>query len=114
MGNDHACQMVGIGTVRIKMYDGLVRTLTDVRHVPDLKKNLISLGTLDSNGCRFAAEGGVLKVVRASLVLMKGNKHGNLYILMGKTVTGSVAVGTSSSDCTRIWHMRLGHMTEKG
>ena len=35
MGNDVSCKVVGIGTVRIKMHDGLVRTLTDVRHVPD-------------------------------------------------------------------------------
>ncbi|GKB97749.1 transposable element [Tanacetum coccineum] len=30
----------------INDHDGVVRTLTDVRHVPDLKKNLISLGAL--------------------------------------------------------------------
>ena len=38
MGNNITCKVVGIGTVRIKMYDGVVRTLSDVRHVPDLKK----------------------------------------------------------------------------
>ena len=47
MGDDHACKVVGIGSVRIKMFDGIVRTLTDVRHIPEMKKNLISLGTLD-------------------------------------------------------------------
>ena len=36
--------------LKIKMYDGTIKTLSDVRHVPDLKKNLISLGVLDSNG----------------------------------------------------------------
>ena len=35
MGNDAACQMVGIGTVRIKMFDGVVRDLTDIRYVAD-------------------------------------------------------------------------------
>ena len=40
---------------QIKMFDSVVRTLGDVRHVPDLKKNLISLGTLDSNGFTFTA-----------------------------------------------------------
>jgi hypothetical protein len=33
--------LVGVGTVRIKMYDGVVRTCS-VRHVPELRKNLIS------------------------------------------------------------------------
>ena len=34
MENDAACQMVRIGTVRIKIFDGAVRDLTDVRYVP--------------------------------------------------------------------------------
>jgi len=34
MGNDVTCQMVGIGTVRIKMFDDVVRNLTDVRYIP--------------------------------------------------------------------------------
>ncbi|KAE8657094.1 hypothetical protein F3Y22_tig00116997pilonHSYRG00993 [Hibiscus syriacus] len=50
LGDDRCCNIVGIGDVRIKMYDGSVRTLSGVRHIPDLKKNLISLGTLHKNG----------------------------------------------------------------
>ena len=63
MGNNNSCRTVGIGSVRIKMFDGIVRTLKDVRHVPDLRKNLISLGVLESKGCKIIAEGGALKVV---------------------------------------------------
>ena len=54
MGNNMSCKVVGIGTIQIKMHDGIVRTLTGVRHVPELKKNLISLGILDSQGCKFS------------------------------------------------------------
>ena len=43
MGNNVACKTVGIGIVKIKMYDGIVRKLAEVWHVPDPKKNLISL-----------------------------------------------------------------------
>ena len=35
------------------MFDGVIRTLTNVRHVPMLKKKLISLGVLDSCGHTF-------------------------------------------------------------
>ncbi|WVZ74347.1 hypothetical protein U9M48_022542 [Paspalum notatum var. saurae] len=52
MGDDRPCQIVGIGSVQIKMHDGIVRTLTDVRHIPDMTKNLISLSTLDGKGAR--------------------------------------------------------------
>ena len=48
MGNNMSYKVIGIGTVRIKMHDGVVRTLIEVWHILDLKKNLISLGTLDS------------------------------------------------------------------
>ena len=59
MGNNMPCKTIGIGSIKIKMHDGIVRTLSNVRHVPDLKKNLISLGTLDSNGYKFSAEGRI-------------------------------------------------------
>ena len=72
MGNNMPCKTVGCGTIQLKMHDGIVRTLSDVRHVPELKKNLISLGALDSIGCTFTGEGGVLKVSRGALMLMKG------------------------------------------
>ncbi|GKB10607.1 retrovirus-related pol polyprotein from transposon TNT 1-94 [Tanacetum coccineum] len=115
MGNDAPCKVVEIGIVQIKMFDGTVRTLTDVRHVPELKKNLISLGTLDSNGCNYRGRGGVLKVSKGALVVMKGKKTNGLYLLKGSTITG-VAGGSSSStnlDTTKLWHLRLGHVSEK-
>ena len=56
MGNDNACQTKGIGTIRLKMHDGTIRRLTNVRYILDLKKNLISLGVLDSDGYKVTLE----------------------------------------------------------
>ena len=78
MDNNVACKTGVIGIVKIKMHDGIVRTFAEVRHVPDLKKNLIYLGVVDSDGCKFSAKGGVVKVVKGALILMKGNRVGNL------------------------------------
>ena len=33
MGNDHALEIVGVGTIKLKMYDGIVRTIQGVLHV---------------------------------------------------------------------------------
>ena len=44
--NNSTCKTIGIDNIKISMFDSIVRTLTDVRHVPDLKKNILSLGTL--------------------------------------------------------------------
>ncbi|OIT34937.1 hypothetical protein A4A49_63972, partial [Nicotiana attenuata] len=93
------------------MHDGVVRTLTDVRYVPDIKKNFISLSTLESPGRKYAGEGGGLKVSHGALVIMKACRSGKLYTLLGSNITGAAAVSTSDkSDCdiTKLWHMRLG------
>ena len=82
MSNNASCKVAIIGTVRIKMFDGVVRTLGDIRHVPDLKKNLISLSTLIEKGYKYTGEGGVLKISKGSLVVMKGHqKIPMLYVL---------------------------------
>ena len=44
MGDNHVLEIDGIGTIKLKMYDGLIRTISGVRHVKDLKKNLLSVG----------------------------------------------------------------------
>ncbi|XXG45985.1 hypothetical protein AAC387_Pa02g0930 [Persea americana] len=117
MGNNIECKMVVIRIVKIKMYDGILKMLVDVRHVHDLKKNLISLGALDSYGCKLSVEGGVMKVVKGALVLMRGNRVGNLYVLSENIVIGG-AVMSSSNDhesvSMRLWHLRLSHISEKG
>ncbi|KAG8498772.1 hypothetical protein CXB51_005218 [Gossypium anomalum] len=118
MGNNASCKIAGVGTIKVKMFDGVVRTLSDVRYVPELKRNLISLSTLDSKGYRYTAESGVLKISKGSLVVMKGQrKTAKLYVLQGSTVTGDAAIASSSlsdDDITKLWHMRLGHMSENG
>jgi len=44
IGNDHALEIVRVGTIKIKMFDGFVYTLQGVRHIKGLKKNLLSIG----------------------------------------------------------------------
>ena len=56
MGNNVTCKIVGIRSIRIKIYDGIVRNLTYVRHVPELRKKLISMGVLDDAGYKFAVQ----------------------------------------------------------
>jgi hypothetical protein len=87
------------------MFDGIIRTLTDVRHVPELKKNLISLGVLDSGGHKFTGQGGVLKVSKGALVVMKAIKTGNLYKLEGSIqVNEAVVVSEEAIESTHLWH----------
>lgn len=91
--------------------------MTNVWHVLELKKNLISLDTLDFNGCRCTAEGGVIEVSKSVLVVMRGQHNGNLYVLQGSTVLGATTVSSSTDsnfDITHLWHTWLGHLSERG
>ena len=44
LGDDKPCKIVGMGTVFIKQKNGNRWLFKKVRHVPDLKKNLILIG----------------------------------------------------------------------
>ena len=85
------------------MFDGVMRTLCDIRHVLDLRKNMISLRTLDCNGFNYKSSNGVMKVSKGVLTVMKGQKMaGNIYKLMGTTITGGVAIVKPELDSTTL------------
>jgi hypothetical protein len=86
MGNNVAGKIAGFGAVKIRMHDGTDRILKNVQHVPDLKKNIISLVTLDSLGNEYSDESGVIRVKKGSLVVLQGNKFDGLYFLQGSMV----------------------------
>ncbi|KAJ9567521.1 hypothetical protein OSB04_003487 [Centaurea solstitialis] len=89
-----------------------------VKYVPELRRNLISLSTLDRNGYEFIGKNGVVRAKRGALLMMKAlRKTANLYILQGQTVTGDVVVASkkfSDGDLTKLWHLRLGCMSLGG
>lgn len=63
------------------MHD-IVKILTNVRHIWELKKNLTSLGTLDSNGSTYKIENRVMKILKGALIMMKKKtKNNGHYIL---------------------------------
>ncbi|KAH0653063.1 hypothetical protein KY289_030741 [Solanum tuberosum] len=69
MGNNAICKIVGIGLVRVRCHDGIVRTITEVCHYPDMKKNLIFWGTLDKQGYKYMNEGRTMKVTKGITTL---------------------------------------------
>uniref|UniRef100_A0ACD5VA56 Uncharacterized protein n=1 Tax=Avena sativa TaxID=4498 RepID=A0ACD5VA56_AVESA len=119
VGNDNPCHIVGVGSVKIRTHDGVTRTLSEVKHIPSMARNLISLSTMDVDGYKYAGGHRVLKVSKGSLIHMIGDMNSaKLYVLRGSTLPGIAAAVTSndSDDCgkTHLWHMRLGHMSEQG
>jgi hypothetical protein len=86
-----------------------------VRHVPELRKNLISLGVLDIGGYKSIVQGGFMKVYKGILLVMKAKKVGKMFLLEGRTESyHAIVVSENDSDFVRLWHHRLGHMSERG
>ncbi|KAG8500837.1 hypothetical protein CXB51_002923 [Gossypium anomalum] len=98
MENDLSSKVIGIGTIKIRIHNRTIRTLSDVRYVPDLRKNLISLSILDLKGCTMNIESSGIKVSLRVLVLLKGKRTDSLYILEGSTVTGEIGCPSSITE----------------
>jgi hypothetical protein len=71
LGDDAPCKIVGMGKVKIKQHNGNQWLLKEVRHIPDLRKNLISTGKLESEGCISIFTDKTWKVIKGSLVIAK-------------------------------------------
>ena len=79
------------------MFDGMVRELKQVRYVPQVKKNLISVGALEVLGHRVSIRDGILKMNKGSMVVLKGIWNNNLYYLMGSMITEQATTSISSN-----------------
>ena len=86
--------------------------MKEVRHVPDLRRNIISAGQLGSEGCTVTFTENLWKVTKGSLVIAKGEKVGTLYLSTGNIIS-SISLASTGTN-TALWHHRLGHMSEKG
>ena len=64
MGNDFSCRIIGTGKIAIKQYDGGIKVLKNVRHIPELRRNLISLGALEDEGYGYKSINGSLKITK--------------------------------------------------
>ncbi|KAH9717295.1 hypothetical protein KPL71_021764 [Citrus sinensis] len=89
MENDQPCRKLGIGTIRLKMFDGMIRELKEV-----------------------TIEDGTMKFTHGAMVILQRVRHHNLFYLKGGT-TGEANVIEEHNDTTKLWHVRLGHTREK-
>ncbi|KAH9763592.1 Integrase catalytic domain-containing protein [Citrus sinensis] len=112
VATEHVQKDCGDRKCKPKLHDGTIRELREVRYVPDLKRNLISLGMLDQMGLSIKLESGELRISNGDGVVMKGYKRNRVYVLNGEAIIGVSGVSISSScDNTLLWHLRLGHMS---
>ena len=68
----------GVGRVRLKLHNGVVKTLADVKFVPTTKANIISLGELTSRGYKYVGDEDFCKVFRGDSLVLAREHHGQL------------------------------------
>lgn len=81
LGNNSSCKVTRISSIELRMYDGIIRELSNMRHVSELERNLISLSMLNKVGCSIRVKSSMMKVIKESIVLMKSDMSNGLYIL---------------------------------
>ncbi|GJU02589.1 zinc finger, CCHC-type containing protein [Tanacetum coccineum] len=116
LGDNRECKIRGIGKVRVQLKAGSSFLLHNVRYIPELKRNLISLGTLKKEGYTVKLQSGKIKVINGSRVVLSGTRRDNcVYSLDGHVVAGELNASVEEKDSlAQVWHKRLGHISEAG
>ena len=71
MGDEKPLDIIGKGKVLIKLENGNQWLLKEVKHVPSLRNNLISIRQLGSEGCVRTFTEKSRKVTKGALVVAK-------------------------------------------
>lgn len=80
LGDNKACEIIGKRDILLSLKGGVKWLLKDVRHVPKLKRNLISVSQLYAQGFLTSLTDS-WKVTKGSMLIAKGDKIGSLYIV---------------------------------
>jgi len=130
MGNSATSKVIGKGTIQFRFHDGCITTLQGVRHVPELRYNLISLRALHRKGFSFTSECDLMKVYKEAHVKFQIERVSNVYMLRNSEVivsglqlfSASKAAVVEQSETTMISNSdvqlypeeRLGLSTQQG
>ena len=88
--DDKFLNIIGKGDVLLKLANGNSWLLQDVKYVPQLKNNSISVGQLFSQGFYVRLEFSKWKVTKESLLIEKGSKIDTLYLVETLNEVGAI------------------------
>jgi hypothetical protein len=113
LGDDSVVGAVGCGTVSFQRESLPPMLLRDVLYVLGLKKNLVSVSTIEDRGIEVLfRDGKVLLYPKGSpLTSAKviGIRHEKLYKLMFQP-SRALFHGTNINDLCELWHKRMAHL----
>lgn len=83
MGNNTYCTVRGTGTITIDNSDGTTVSLSNVRYIPEMGRNLISYGQLEQSGCVYTGKDYGVEFYRGGKRVLTGKYTNGLYYLQG-------------------------------
>jgi len=102
----------GVGNVTLQLNQGNTIDLQDVLYVPDLKKNLVSISTMEDKGYKVAFNDGKVRVWKKNFkdAFTLGFRVDLLY-QVGGSPWGVKSCDTSLQ--SELWHRRFAHLHYK-
>ncbi|GJX36313.1 retrovirus-related pol polyprotein from transposon TNT 1-94 [Tanacetum coccineum] len=87
LGDNRECKIRVLGKMGVQLRDGLSFVLHNIKYIPELKRNLILLGTLEKEGYIVKLQSGKVKVINGSRVVLSRTRRDNcVYSLGGHAV----------------------------
>ncbi|CAL1672269.1 unnamed protein product [Lasius platythorax] len=118
LGNNKVIFAIGKGEIQFeaRVADKITKyTMADVLYVPDISRNLFSLGAAAAKGAEYSGKQDVLKIYSKGKLAIFGKKfkHG-LYSLDIRAVKSAESnIAQSKAVPLQVWHERLGHANYK-
>ena len=115
MDNHNEAKVLEKGTVEVNMSSGKMMILTNVFHVPNIKKNLMSANLL----CKSGVKAGVKAILESDKLILSKNEIfvGKRYAIDDMYKLSIINKEVSSCayfvDSSYLWHARLGHLNFK-
>lgn len=114
LGDDRVVRVVGRGIVAFQRESRPPFRFRDVYYVPGLKKNLISVSTIEGRGLEVLFRDSCVYILPrgASFASAKviGTRIGKLYKLDFQPMATLVSSGGSEEHLCELWHKRMAHL----
>jgi hypothetical protein len=114
LGDNRVVTVAGIGTVSFRRENLPPISFTDVLFVLGMKKNLISVSTLQDRGFEVSFRGTEVLIYPRGCSIDSGQvigvREGDLYRLLFQPLLALVASSDSSGQLCELWHRRMAHL----
>lgn len=114
IGDGSYISAIGVGNIEIRSFNGEIWIASEIKavlHVPDLKCNLFSTGTILDKGFKMVSDSETCKFMKNGKIFAVATRKAKLFEMLFEVDESMLAIIGVSSKLEKIttWHERLGH-----